>query len=80
MARTAFSRGWEVLGIEEGYRGLLEGRFSIWTTVRWVPSCTGRLMERVPLNEIVGRTRPLGPNIHKRAEVPAGLPEEISYR
>jgi hypothetical protein len=37
-------------------------------------------MERVPLNEIVGRTRPLGPNIHKRAEVPAGLPEEISYR
>ena len=35
---------------------------------------------RGPLNEIVGRTRPLGPNIYKRAEVLAGLPEEVSYR
>lgn len=26
-ARTAFARGWEALGIPDGYRGLLEGRF-----------------------------------------------------
>jgi 6-phosphofructokinase 1 len=27
VARTAFARRWEVVGIEAGYRGLLEGRF-----------------------------------------------------
>src|SRR3712207_9490566 len=26
VARTGFARGWEVMGIEAGYRGLLEGR------------------------------------------------------
>jgi 6-phosphofructokinase 1 len=27
IARTAFARRWEVVGVEAGYRGLLEGRF-----------------------------------------------------
>jgi len=27
VARTALARRWEVVGIEAGYRGLLEGRF-----------------------------------------------------
>ncbi|HSK98706.1 MAG TPA: ATP-dependent 6-phosphofructokinase [Rubrobacteraceae bacterium] len=27
VARTAFGRGWDVLGVHDGYRGLLEGRF-----------------------------------------------------
>ena len=27
VARMAFARRWEVVGIEAGYRGLLEGRF-----------------------------------------------------
>ncbi|HEX2728461.1 MAG TPA: ATP-dependent 6-phosphofructokinase, partial [Rubrobacteraceae bacterium] len=26
-ARTAFARGWDVLGVSDGYQGLLEGRF-----------------------------------------------------
>ena len=26
VARTGFARHWEVMGIEAGYRGLLEGR------------------------------------------------------
>jgi 6-phosphofructokinase 1 len=40
----------------------------------------GRLMERIPLSEVVGRTRPLDPEIYGMAEVLAGLPEEVSYR
>ena len=28
VARTAFFRGWEVMGIWAGYKGLLEGRIS----------------------------------------------------
>jgi len=28
VARTAFFRGWEVMGVWAGYRGLLEGRIS----------------------------------------------------
>jgi len=40
----------------------------------------GRRMELVPLNEVVGRTRPLDPDLYEMAEVLAGLPEEISYR
>lgn len=27
VAQQAFSRGWEVVAIEDGYAGLLEGRF-----------------------------------------------------
>ena len=27
VARTAFARSWEVVGVEAGYKGLLEGRF-----------------------------------------------------
>jgi 6-phosphofructokinase 1 len=27
VARTAFARRWEVVGIEAGYQGLVEGRF-----------------------------------------------------
>jgi hypothetical protein len=40
----------------------------------------GRRMGRIPLNEVVGRTRPLDPDTYEMAEVLAGLPEEISYR
>jgi 6-phosphofructokinase 1 len=40
----------------------------------------GRRMGRVPLQEVVGRTRPLDPETYEMAEVLAGLPEEISYR
>ena len=40
----------------------------------------GRRMGRVPLQEVVGRTRPLDPDTYEMAEVLAGLPEEVSYR
>ncbi len=40
----------------------------------------GRRMGRIPLNEVVGRARPLDPDTYEMAEVLAGLPEEISYR
>lgn len=39
----------------------------------------GRKMERVPLGEVVGRPRPLDPDLYEMAEVLAGLPEETSY-
>ena len=40
----------------------------------------GRRMGRIPLNEVVGRARPLDPDTYEMAEVLAGLPEEVSYR
>jgi 6-phosphofructokinase 1 len=40
----------------------------------------GRRMERIPLKEVVGRSRPLDPDLYEMAEVLAGFPEEISYR
>jgi 6-phosphofructokinase 1 len=40
----------------------------------------GRRMGRIPLNEVVGRARPLDPYTYEMAEVLAGLPEEVSYR
>ncbi len=40
----------------------------------------GRRMGHIPLNEVVGRARPLDPDTYEMAEVLAGLPEEISYR
>ena len=40
----------------------------------------GRRMGRVPLQKVVGRTRPLDPDTYEMAEVLAGLPEEVSYR
>ncbi len=40
----------------------------------------GRRMGRIPLNEVVGRARPLDPDTYEMAEVLAGFPEEISYR
>jgi 6-phosphofructokinase 1 len=40
----------------------------------------GRRMELIPLNEVVGRPRPLDPDLYEMAEVLAGFPEEISYR
>jgi 6-phosphofructokinase 1 len=40
----------------------------------------GRQMERIPLNEVVGRSRPVDPDLYEMAEVLAGFPEEISYR
>jgi hypothetical protein len=40
----------------------------------------GRRMELLPLNEVVGRSHPLDPDIYKMAEVLAGFPEEVSYR
>ena len=39
----------------------------------------GRRMELLPLSDVVGRSRPLDPNLHEMAEVLAGFPEEISY-
>ena len=40
----------------------------------------GRRTERVPLDEVAGRVRPLDPELYGMAEVPAGFPEETSYR
>jgi 6-phosphofructokinase 1 len=40
----------------------------------------GRGMERVPLAEVVGRSRPLDPELYEMAGVLAGLPEETSFR
>jgi hypothetical protein len=40
----------------------------------------GHQMERAPLDEIVGRYRPLDPDLYEMAEVLAEFPEEISYR
>jgi 6-phosphofructokinase 1 len=39
----------------------------------------GRRMELLPLSDVVGRSRPLDPDLHEMAEVLAGFPEEISY-
>lgn len=39
----------------------------------------GNRMERVPLDEVVGRSRSLDQDIYEIAETLAGLPEEISY-
>jgi hypothetical protein len=41
---------------------------------------SGRRMELVPLDEVVGRSRPLEPDLYEMAEVLAGYPEETSYR
>ena len=49
-------------------------------TSRMMVGLRGRRMELIPLNEVVGRTRPLDPDLYEMAEVLAGLPEEISYR
>ena len=40
----------------------------------------GRRTERVPLEEVAGRVRPLDPELYEMAEVLAGFPEETSYR
>jgi 6-phosphofructokinase 1 len=40
----------------------------------------GRRTERVPLAEMVGRSRPLDPELYEMAAVLAGLPEETSFR
>jgi 6-phosphofructokinase 1 len=40
----------------------------------------GRRMEPISLNKVVGRSRPLDPDLYEMAEVLAGFPEEISYR
>jgi len=40
----------------------------------------GRRMGRIPLQQVVGRTRPLDPDTYEMAEVLAGLPDEVSYR
>ena len=40
----------------------------------------GRRTERVPLQEVAGRVRPLDPELYEMAEVLAGFPEETSYR
>ena len=53
----------------------------VWTIFRATPvGLQGRRMGRIPLNEVVGRARPLDPDTYEMAEVLAGLPEEISYR
>ena len=40
----------------------------------------GRQMNPIPLVEMIGKLRPLDPDIYKMVEVLAGLPEEVSYR
>jgi 6-phosphofructokinase 1 len=40
----------------------------------------GRRMERVPLEEVIGRPHPLDPDIYEMAGVLAGFPEGVSYR
>jgi 6-phosphofructokinase 1 len=71
---TAFDR---VLASRMGtaaVKALSEGQSGVMIALR------GRQMERIPLNEVVGRSRPLDPDIYEMAEVLAGFPEEISYR
>ena len=40
----------------------------------------GRQMNPIPLVEVIGKLRPLDPDIYEMVEVLAGLPEEVSYR
>ena len=40
----------------------------------------GRKMELILLGEVIGRSRPLDPDIYEMAEVLAGFSEEVSYR
>lgn len=71
---TAFDR---ILASRMGaaaVKALSEGESGVMIGLR------GRRMERIPLNEVVGRTRPLDPDIYEMAGVLAGFPEEISYR
>ncbi len=145
VARTAFFRGWDVMGIRASYRGLLEGRIypmdrrrlggiihrggTVLGTERsaefatpegqrkaagkldeaghiqrgGVPTASDRILasrlgsaavealadgesgvmigirgpriERVPLDEVVGKEQPLDPDLYRMAEVLAGLPE-----
>jgi hypothetical protein len=37
-------------------------------------------LRRIPLVEVIGKLRPLDPDIYEMAEMLAGLPEEVSYR
>jgi 6-phosphofructokinase 1 len=53
---------------------LAEGQSGVMIALR------GRRMERIPLDEVVGRSRPVDADLYEMAEALAGLPEEISYR
>jgi 6-phosphofructokinase 1 len=71
---TAFDR---ILASRMGtaaLKALSEGQSGLMIGLR------GRRMEHIALNEVVGRTRPLDPELYEMAEVLAGFPEEISYR
>ena len=84
VARTAFARRWEVVGIEAGYRGLMEGRFgplgnrTVGTAAvealaegesGVMIGLRGRQMERIPLVEAsIYADRPL-------ISVPVGFTE-----
>ncbi len=71
---TAFDR---ILASRMGtaaVEALSEGESAVMIGLR------GRRMELIPLNEVVGRSRPLDPDLYEMAEVLAGFPEEISYR
>jgi 6-phosphofructokinase 1 len=71
---TAFDR---ILASRMGtaaVKALSEGESGVMIGLR------GSRMERVPLDEVVGRSRPLDPDLYEMAEVLAGFPEEISYR
>lgn len=70
---TAFDRILASRMGEAAVKALLEGETGTMVGLR------GNRMERIPLNEVVGRTRPLDQDIYEIAEVLAGFPEEISY-
>jgi 6-phosphofructokinase 1 len=71
---TAFDR---ILASRMGtaaVKALSEGESGVMIGLR------GRRMEHIRLDEVVGRSRPLDPDLYEMAEVLAGFPEEISYR
>ena len=55
-------------------KALAEGESGVMIGLR------GRQMKRIPLVEVIGKLRPLDPDIYEMAEMLAGLPEEVSYR
>lgn len=101
VARTAFCRGWEVIGVWAEHRGLLEGRIYPMDRRRLggnihrggtvlgtaavealadgetgvMVGIRGPRIERVPLEEVVGKEQPLDPDLYRMAEVLAELPE-----
>jgi 6-phosphofructokinase 1 len=103
VARTAFFKGWDVMGIWAGYKGLLEGRIYPMDRRRLggIPTASDRILasrlgavealaegvssvmvalrgprvERVPLQDVVGKGQPLDPDLYRMAEILAELTE-----